>query len=150
MDGELEARVRELEQDNAADQERFKSIEKAHRELYPLVELYGRLDERFNTVLRDLGAAHDAIRTVEEEVEAAQDANRDLGRLVETAREERNAQIAEVKSAGETRALELQAQAEAQASQARIENRRMLAGLFGIFLTAAATILTAILTGGPA
>jgi hypothetical protein len=133
MPESLEARVRALEQADAADRARLLIlVERAERELFPLVEMYGRLDERFNAILKDVLAAHEAVR--------------ELSREVQDALDERNTQIAAVKHEAEGRAVELQARAD----QARIESRRMAYGLIGIFITSAAGVLTAILAaGGP-
>jgi predicted nucleic acid-binding Zn-ribbon protein len=119
-DDDIEARVRQLEQGNATDRGRLTGIiERADRELYPLVELFGRLDERFNHLLKDVGNAHDRIRDLEHEIGEA--------------REE----------------IKQHAQVTERVDQFRLENRRLVYGLLGIFITAAGTLLTAILTGGP-
>lgn len=64
-----ELRLNQLERDMASVQSDLRSLGQRSdaqdtriREVYPTVELYGRLDERFAALVKDVNGAHEAIR----------------------------------------------------------------------------------------
>jgi hypothetical protein len=113
-----------------------------------LLELYARLDERFGGVQDDVHQAHDAIRELTTRLDRERDERR-AGQLerrdeLVKAREERDVEIARMKADTERQYQEIQT----RNVQQRVETRRMVFGLAGIFLTSAAAVVSQILGAG--
>jgi uncharacterized protein YPO0396 len=95
-----------------------------------------------------LDAAHGAIRDLSERIDREHE-ERIQGQLdrkheLEEAQEARNVEIARIEKESAARYMDLQTRADAQ----RTQNRQMLLGLLGIFVTSAGSVLIALLTGG--
>jgi DNA repair exonuclease SbcCD ATPase subunit len=125
---DLEPRVRGLEQANAASHERDEVFETTIRQLAPLVELYGRLDERFNILQRDVNGAHEAIRhfdqVLQEEREERRRGQQERKEELEAAIEERQQQHRDL----------------------RVRYAQMMVGIVSIFLTSLGGVVVAWIT----
>lgn len=132
------ARVAQRVDDHEGDIHRFAGLP---GELHEIRWAQGKMQESLDAAhgaIRDLSARID--REHEERIQGQLDRKREL----EEAQEIRNAEIALAAKENEARYMELQARADAQ----RTQNRQMLLGLLGIFLTSAGSVLVAVLTGG--
>jgi predicted phage-related endonuclease len=147
---DLESRLRQVEQDNAAIRQQAESQEERLRQVMGLVELYARLDERLANFQQDVHEAHEAIRELSDRMDREREERRagQIERREELvrAKEERDVEIARMKAEAERQYAEIQA----RSSQQRLENRRLVFGLAGIFLTSAGAVIAQILGAGGA
>jgi peptidoglycan hydrolase CwlO-like protein len=145
---DLERRLRQVEQDNAAIRQQAESQEERLRQVMGLIELYARLDERLAGFQSDVHEAHEAIRELSTRMDREREERRagQMERREELvkAKEERDLEIARMKADAERQYTEIQA----RNVQQRTETRRMVFGLAGIFLTSAAAVVSQILGAG--
>jgi hypothetical protein len=138
-----------VEQDNSALRQANQSQEERLRQVMGLIELYARLDERLGNFQADVEEAHKAIRGLSERMDREREERRagQIERREELikAREERDVEIARMKADAERQYTEIQN----RNAQQRLETRRMVLGLAGIFLTSVAAVLSQILGAGP-
>jgi peptidoglycan hydrolase CwlO-like protein len=145
---DLEHRLRQVEQDNAALRQMAESQEERLRQVMGLIELYARLDERLANFQEDVHQAHEAIRALSDRMDKEREERRagQIERREELvkAREERDVEIARMKADAERQYQEIHN----RNLQQRLETRRMVLGLAGIFLTSVAAVVSQILGAG--